>query len=146
MSLTKTWQIEMRNTFAYGLLGKAALMVRISFGKTYTRNTLTSHRVQMCSMPTSSLEEVRPIVAIWIENYSLIFPHEALQGLSPYPITSQTGERFDFQLILLDYFENTDTIPDPKFLSPVSSQQAKNYFVQLPGRSTATGSHDVLRR
>jgi putative transposase len=32
----------------------------------------------------SSLEEVREITEQWIEEYNLIRPHEALQGLSPY--------------------------------------------------------------
>jgi putative transposase len=37
----------------------------------------------------SSLEEVRQIADDWMEEYNLIRPHEALQGLSPYQFAAQ---------------------------------------------------------
>ncbi|RPJ22000.1 MAG: IS3 family transposase, partial [Chloroflexi bacterium] len=37
----------------------------------------------------SSLEEVRQIVDPWMEEYNLVRPHEALQGLPPYQFAAQ---------------------------------------------------------
>ena len=49
-----------------------------------------SHKMEMLGAGTSlvdgasSLEEVRQIVAFWIEEYNGVRPHEALQGFTPY--------------------------------------------------------------
>lgn len=78
-----TWAQEHHITLAHIQPGKPAQNAYIErFNRTFREEVLDAYLF-------SSLEQVRQIVEAWIEEYNLIRPHEALQGLSPYQFAAQ---------------------------------------------------------
>jgi len=78
-----SWAQEHHVTLAHIQPGKPAQNAYIErFNRTFREDVLDAYLF-------SSLEEVRQIADAWIEEYNLIRPHEALQGMSPYQFAAQ---------------------------------------------------------
>jgi putative transposase len=77
------WAQEHHITLAHIQPGKPAQNAYIErFNRTFREDVLDAYLF-------SSLEEVRQIADDWMEEYNLIRPHEALQGLPPYKFAAQ---------------------------------------------------------
>ena len=77
------WAQEHHVILAHIQPGKPAQNAYIErFNRTFREDVLDAYLF-------SSLEEVRQIADDWMEDYNLIRPHEALQGLSPYQFAAQ---------------------------------------------------------
>jgi len=80
-----SWAQEHHITLAHIQPGKPAQNAYIErFNRTFREDVLDAYLF-------SSLEEVRQIVDDWMEEYNLIRPHEALQGLPPYQFAAQNA-------------------------------------------------------
>ena len=76
------WAQEHHVNLAHIQPGKPAQNAYIErFNRTFREDVLDAYLF-------SSLEEVRQIVDDWMEEYNLIRPHEALQGLPPFQLAS----------------------------------------------------------
>ena len=81
----ENWAKEHHISLAHIQPGKPAQNAYIErFNRTFREDVLDAYLF-------SSLEEVRQIVDTWMEEYNLIRPHEALQGMSPYQFASQNA-------------------------------------------------------
>jgi putative transposase len=79
------WAQEHDVTLAHIQPGRPAQNAYIErFNRTFREDVLDPYLF-------SSLEEVRQIVDDWMEEYNLIRPHEALQGLPPYQFAAQNA-------------------------------------------------------
>jgi len=79
----QNWAKEHHITLAHIQPGKPAQNAYIErFNRTFREDVLDAYLF-------SSLEEVRQIVDPWMEEYNLVRPHEALQGLPPYQFAAQ---------------------------------------------------------
>ena len=77
------WAKEHHIELAHIQPGKPAQNAYIErFNRTFREDVLDAYLF-------NSLEEVRQIVEPWIEEYNLLRPHEALQGLSPHQFAAQ---------------------------------------------------------
>ena len=79
----ENWAKEHHVTLAHIQPGKPAQNAYIErFNRTFREDVLDAYLF-------SSLEEVRQIVDPWMEEYNLVRPHDALQGLPPYQFAAQ---------------------------------------------------------
>jgi putative transposase len=79
------WAQEHHIDLAHIQPGKPAQNAYIErFNRTFREEVLDAYLF-------SSLEEVRHVVAAWLETYNAIRPHESLQGLSPYQFAIQNA-------------------------------------------------------
>ncbi len=88
-----SWAQEHHITLAHIQPGKPAHTVPVSFRENayIERFNRTFREDVLDAYLFSSLEEVRQIVDDWMEEYNLIRPHEALQGMTPYQFAARNA-------------------------------------------------------
>lgn len=109
--LTKSWRQSEEIEFPYIQAGKSTQNAYVErFNKSFQQGVLNAYLFD-------NLEQVREIIAEWIEDYTHHRPHVALGGISPIQFRQRGTVPFGWQILLHSSFT---------FIPTLSAKQRQN--------------------